>query len=139
VADPTNRADLEAYFDRFGWTCDALDETTLRTGFSGAHSSFTALVRIADHWVMFTVNPFLQPLESGWGHASLKMLAVANQATHMVKLGIDPDDDAFITVELPTEGFTYDHFKGALEALAHAADDYLLTMLQARAIDERNG
>lgn len=131
--------DIERHFERFGWSFDELDETTLRTGFRGENGSFTALVRVTDHWVIFTINPYVRPPDGGWGHASLTTLAAANQSLHMAKLGIDPDDDAFLTVELPTESFGYVHFEEALTTLAYAADGFLVPLLQARVIDERNG
>lgn len=139
TADNATLSDVEGFFERFGWSFDALDESTLRTGFRGDHGNFTALVRVTDHWVIFTINPYLHPPSTGWGHASLTTLAAANQAIHMAKIGLDSEDDAFLTVELPSEAFSYDHFEEALQTLAHTADGYLVALLQARAIDERNG
>jgi hypothetical protein len=130
---------IESYFEEYGWTCDPLDESTLRTGFRGKNGTYTALVRVTEHWVVFTINPYLRPPESGWGKASLTALAAANQAVHMAKLGIDPDDDAFLTIELPTEGFAYEQFEEALTSLTAAADNFVVPLLQAQLIDERNG
>jgi hypothetical protein len=130
--------DVEGFFERYGWAYDDIDEQTLRTAFRGDHGNFTALVRVTEHWVVFTVNPYIGPPDSGWGRASLTTLAAANQHVHLAKLGIDFDDDVFLTVELPTEGFTFEQFDEALSALATAADGYIVPLLQARAIDERN-
>lgn len=125
-------------FERYGWSYDALDESTLRTGFRGQHGSFTALVRVTTHWVVFTINPYLRPPAGGWGGASLTTLATSNHVMHLAKLGIDREDDVFLTVELPTENFGYEQFAEALTALTHAADGFIVPLLQARAIDARN-
>jgi hypothetical protein len=76
--------------------------------------------------------------DAGFGPVALKLLAVANQQTSLVKLGLDDDGDAFINVELPTEGFDYTHFSAALTALSHAADGLLVPILQAVVVDARN-
>lgn len=131
------REDIERFFARYGWTCDVVDEDTVRTGFRGKTGTFTALVRVTEHWVVFTINPFMRPPSRGWGRASLTALAATNQAIHMAKVGLDKDDDAFLTVELPSESFHYELFAEALGALASAADSFLVPLLQARAIDER--
>jgi hypothetical protein len=93
---------------------------------------------VTKHWIVFTINPYLRPPASGWGWASLTALAATNQAMHMAKVGIDLDDDVFLTVELPSESFVYSLFEDALTALSGAADTFLVPLLQARAIDERN-
>jgi hypothetical protein len=139
MSDNATISDLEGFFERFGWSFAALDDCTLRTGFRGENGDFAALVRVTDHWVIFTINPLLRPPATGWGRASLTTMAAANQAMHMAKLGIDPEDDAFLTVEMPSEGFTYKHFEESLQALGHAADQYTVPLMQARKIDELNG
>ncbi len=135
--DEIGRADIERYFERYGWTCDVVDHDTVRTGFRGKNGSFTALVRVTEHWVVFTINPYLRPPSCGWGRASLTALAATNQAIHMAKVGLDKDEDAFLTVELPSESFHYGFFEEAMGALTNAADHFIVPLLQARAIDER--
>lgn len=132
------RTDIEGYFERYGWSFDPLDDETLRTGFRGKNGSFTALVRVTEHWVVFTINPYLRPPAGGWGRAGLTALAATNQAVHMAKVGLDVEDDAFLTVELPSESFSYGLFEEAMGALTNAADGFIVALLQARAIDERN-
>lgn len=131
-------ADIERYFELYGWSFERLEEGTFRTGFQANQGAFAALVRVTEHWVVFTINPFLSPSGGGFGPATLKALAHANHALHMAKIGIDEDGDAFLTVELPSEGFTYSHFADALTAMAHFADGFLVPLLQAQAIDERS-
>lgn len=138
MADEIARDDVERFFERYGWSCEAIDEGTVRTGFRGTHGSFTAIVRVTPHWVIFTINPYVRPPQGGWGQASLTALAATNQAMHMAKLGFDPDEDVFLTVELPSESFGYAHFEAAMTTISTSADAFLLPLLQARAIDERN-
>lgn len=130
--------ELEAFFELYGWSVEKLDDTTFRTGFRGKRSTFTALVRLTEHWIVFTINPFLGPPEQGWGAVALKLISLANHHVNLAKFGIDQDDDCFLTVELPTEGFSYDHFVEAMTALTHVADSFMLPLMQARAIDRFN-
>ena len=130
--------DIEGYFDRFGWTFDRVDASTFRTGFSGSHGTYTMLVRVTEHWVVFTINPLMHEPAAGYGSALLKILASANHTVNIAKLGIDPDRDVFITIEMPSEAFSYSQFDDAVSALAHYADQVMLLMLQARRVDEIN-
>jgi hypothetical protein len=101
-------------------------------------AAFVALVRVTEHWVVFTINPFIKAPDSGFGPVALKLLACANQQASLVKLGLDDDGDAFINVELPSEGFGYPQFAAGLTGLTHSADTLLLPILQAGVVDERN-
>jgi hypothetical protein len=134
---PATSQDLARFFRRYGWTFERLDDATFRTGFRGKNAAFVALARITEHWVVFTVNPLVRAPDRGWGPAALHALAFANQQANLVKLGLDDDGDAFITVELPTEGFSYAHFQSAIGALSHFSDQLIVPLLQARAVDDR--
>jgi hypothetical protein len=134
----TSPAEIARFFRRYGWTFDTIEDDTFRTSFRGKNAAFVALVRVTEHWVVFTINPFVKGPDAGFGVVALKMLAIANQQASLVKLGLDDDGDAFINVELPTEHFTYEHFASALTALTHAADGLLVPILQATVVDERN-
>ena len=134
----TSPAEIARFFRRYGWIFDQLDEDTFRTSFRGKNAAFVALVRVTENWVVFTINPFVKGPDAGFGPVALKLLAVANQQTSLVKLGLDDDGDAFINVELPTEGFDYSQFSAALTALSHSADGLLVSILQAVVVDVRN-
>ena len=134
----TSAAEIARYFRRYGWSFEQLETDTFRTGFRGHHAAFVALVRVTPHWVVFTINPLLRAPEGGFGKAALRALAVANQQANLAKLGIDDDGDAFINVEMPVEGFAFSHFTASLASLAHFADTFVVPLLQAKAIDERN-
>lgn len=134
----TSPAEIARFFRRYGWTFDQLDDDTFRTSFRGKNAAFVALVRVTEHWVVFTINPFVKGPDAGFGPVALKLLAIANQQASLVKLGLDDDGDAFINVELPTEDFAYGQFSAALTALTHAADALLVPILQAVVVDDRN-
>ncbi len=134
----TSPAEIARFFRRYGWTFDQLDDETFRTSFRGKNAAFVALVRVTEHWVLFTINPFVKGPDAGFGPVALRLLAHANQRASLVKLGVDDDGDAFINVELPTEQFSYGQFSSALTALTHAADGLLIPVLQATVIDDRN-
>jgi hypothetical protein len=129
--------DLKGWFGRYGWSYEAIDDITFRTGFRGKNASFVALVRITDFWVVFSINPLVKAPTAGFGEAGLRALAMANHQANLAKFGVDDEGDAFINVELPTEGFTWAHFQAAIGALAEFADGLIVPLLQARAIDER--
>ncbi|MBM4283521.1 MAG: hypothetical protein FJ137_23195 [Deltaproteobacteria bacterium] len=131
-------AEVARFFRRYGWRFDMLDDETFRTIFRGRVAAFVALVRVTEHWVVLTVNPFVRPPGAGFGAVALRLLASANHQENIVKLGLDDDDDVFVNVELPTEELGYEEFSAALTALSHSADRLIVPLLQAMAIDERN-
>ena len=130
--------DVTEYFERYGWAYERVDELTFRTGFQGQHGVFAVLVRVTEHWVVFSINPFVEAKPNGFGPTLLYALSLANHAINLAKIGIDQDGDAFLTIELPTEGFAFSHFADALGAISHFADDLMVPMLQASAIDDWN-
>jgi hypothetical protein len=129
---------IERCFQQYGWSFDRISDDTFRTGFRGKHAAFVALVRVTEHWVVFTINPYVKAPHNGFGVVALKLLASGNQQGNLIKLGIDDDGDAFMNVELPSEAFTYPQFQAAMTALAHFADTMLLQILQAVVVDERD-
>lgn len=134
----TSAAEVARFFRRYGWSFERLEDDTFRTGFRGKNAAFVALVRVTPYWVVFTVNPLLRAPTGGFGLATLRVLAAANQQANLAKFGIDEEGDAFINVELPTENFTFGQFTAALGSLAHFADSFVVSLLQAQTIDERN-
>jgi len=137
-AASTSPAEIARFFRRYGWNFEEIDEDTFRTSFRGKNAAFIALVRVTQHWVVFSINPFVKGPDAGFGPVALKVLALANQQVSLIKVGIDDDGDAFVNVELPSEGFGYGQFAAALTALTHAADGLLVPVLQATVIDDRN-
>lgn len=115
--------DIEDYFDRYGWSFSRIKDETWQTGFRGNVSSFRIMVQLTDDWVYLVINPFVVGPQQPEKRLKLyHHLLRLNQAINMAKFGIDRDGDVFLAVELPTEGFTYSHFKDGLDALSHYAD-----------------
>lgn len=131
-------AEVARFFHRYGWNFDRVDDDTFRTGFRGKNATFVALVRVTEHWIVFTINPFVKAPGTGFGPVAVRMLATANHQATMAKLGIDDDGDAFINVEMPTEAFAFAQFSAALTTLSHFADAMIVPLLQAMAVDDRN-
>lgn len=125
-------------FDAFDWGYEQLDGATFRTGVATDAGAFVVLIRVTNHWVVATINPFVERPASGWGETALRVMAAANHAINMAKIGIDDEDDAFLTVELPSEGFERSHLYDAMAALSHYAEQLVLSILQASRIDTLN-
>jgi hypothetical protein len=77
---------IESSFKRFGWSYERVDEDTFRTSFRGKNASFVSLVRVTEHWVVFTINPFVNGPPGGFGAVALKLLASGNQQGNLIKL-----------------------------------------------------
>ena len=125
-------------FDEFDWGYERIDGATFRTGIATEAGAFVVLIRVTNHWVVATINPFVERPEAGWGAAALRVMAAANHTINMAKIGIDDEDDAFLTVELPAEGFERSHLYDAMAALSHYAEQLVLSVLQASRIDRLN-
>ena len=130
----TPTVDIPLFFERYGWKFETVGPLTYRTGFRGNHDAFPVLVRVTQHWVVFTINPLLRG-DNGMGATTLLTLAQSNHVSNFVKFGLDPEGDVFLTVELPVDGFTYVQFSDALRAISHTADQFSVSLLQAQAID----
>jgi hypothetical protein len=114
---------IEDYFDRYGWTFSRVKDEVWQTGFRGQTSSYRITVQITDNWVFFVINPFVVAPDMPDRRPLLyHHLLRLNHEANLAKFGIDSDGDVFLTIELPTQGFTYTHFADALGAIAHYAD-----------------
>jgi hypothetical protein len=129
---------LGRYFEKYGWRFDRVGERALRTNFLGKTSAFAAVVNVSEHWVVLGVNPFVRRPRLGFGPAALRLLGTANHHEALVKIGLDDDDDVFLSVELPLDSLDYAAFASALTALSHSADRLLVPLMQAIVIDDRN-
>lgn len=137
-ADTRVLDEIEATFDQFGWGYERVDDVTFRTGVGTDSGAFVVLIRVTEHWVVATINPFVECPDGGWGETALRVMAGANHAINMAKIGLDDEDDAFLTVELPSEGFTRSHLYDAMAALSHYGEQLVLSVLQAARIDALN-
>jgi len=125
--------------ETFGWDFDRLDSLTFRTFVRASLGVYPVLLRVSQHWVVAVVNPVVPQPEDGFGPAARRMLAFSNHLLNMVKIGLDEDDDVFMTAELPVEGFTPELLKTALSTLGAAAEQLFIPLRQAILIDEGPG
>lgn len=126
---------VSSYFERYGWKFTRVGKGIFRFAFRGNHGSFSAHLRVSDNWVVFSINPYLNRPAAGFGPLTLRALAHANQTLPMAKIGIDDEGDAFLAVELPTEGFSYAQFSDAISAIAYFSNSLILSLLQANSLD----
>jgi hypothetical protein len=125
--------ELPGYFDLYGWRYERRDPQIFRTGFSGDSGSYDIWVRVADPVIIFIITPYaLRPttpdkdgddVQRPAGATLLRALLTANHELNLAKFGIDDDGDLCLSVEMPSEGFSYTHFSDALTALSHYADE----------------
>lgn len=117
--------EIPGFFDQYGWRFERRGLDLFLSGFSGESGRYEIWVRVADPWIYFTINPYV-PKPDGREHPS-NMHALILQANHqlnMAKFALDSDGDVSLSVEMPTEGFTYSHFADAMTALSVYADEY---------------
>ena len=130
-------ADLENFFTAYGWEFERREAGVFRTGFVGETGPYEIWLKITDAWVYFAINPYVQrPGGRGHGTMTLVTLLRANHELNLAKFAVDEDGDLSLTVELPLEGFCYEHFSDALTALALYADDFRPRIDAAVAEDE---
>jgi hypothetical protein len=117
--------DLGSFFQQYGWQFERREPTVFRTGFVGESGSYDIWLKVTDAWVYFAINPYVhRPEPSGHGNITLSALLRANHDLNLAKFALDDEGDLCLAVELPLEGFCYQHFADALTALAHYADDW---------------
>ncbi len=107
-------------FEEFDWGYEQIDGATFRTGVATDAGAFVVLIRVTHHWVVATINPFVERPEGGWGETALRVMAGANHAINMAK------------------GFERSHLYDAMAALSHYAEQLVLSILQATRIDTLN-
>jgi hypothetical protein len=122
----TTAADvIAAYFDSYGWNYVRQEASVYRTAFTGETGRYDIWLKVTDHWVYFSINPYVpKPEGQPHGEGTLQVVLRANHEVNLAKFAVDDDGDVLLSVELPAEGFCYTHFCDALTALAHYADGY---------------
>jgi hypothetical protein len=129
--------DVPGYFESYGWQYERQGAGLYRTGFLGDTGHYDIWVRVGQHWVYFTINPYVErPEERGHGGFTLRLLLEANHELNMAKFAVDDDGDVLLTVELPKDNLAYSHFADALTALSHYADAYKERFEEAITQDE---
>ena len=116
---------ISEYFSTYGWHYERTGPGLYRTGFEGDTGPYTIWIRVGEHWIYFTINPYLEKPEEGTHSPAVhKLLLESNHELNMAKFATDDEGDILVTVEFPREGFLYTHFADALTALSHYADVY---------------
>ena len=117
--------DVPRFFESYAWQYERQGPGLYRTGFVGDTGHYDIWVRLGQHWVYFTINPYVErPEEREHGAAVYRLLLEANHELNMAKFAVDEDGDVLLTVEIPRQSFAYSHFADALTALSHYADSY---------------
>jgi hypothetical protein len=111
-------AQVEQYFQQYGWTARRIGAQKWQTTFVGDHAIFTVGVSLAPDWLSFAID-----LSAYWRpDQSLQDLLLANEQMRLVKFALNAQGRLLMQAELPTEGFSFSHFADCLGALSHYAD-----------------
>jgi hypothetical protein len=114
---------VKAFLDKYGWKYDDLNQDTILSGFAGEKSRFTLFVKAAEDWLILSISPFVERPKPGCLENTLNYLAQLNFHATLVKFSVDEKGNIVLTVELPTNGLTFESFVASLEALCFYADD----------------
>ncbi|MFZ5916219.1 MAG: YbjN domain-containing protein [Chloroflexota bacterium] len=130
MASDISPATIDSYFGQYEWSYERSGDDVWLTGFRGDISNFRIFVKLTEHWVYFTIAPFVvAPKDEACARRLNWHLLRLNRDINMAKFCLDGDGDVVLTVELPTEGLDYSEFADALGALSHYADDTYLEVL----------
>ncbi len=121
---------VEEFLERDGWPFERVDHNTWRSGFRGDKNSFRFYIRLSEHWIFYTIVPFVvAPKRPEQEMRLYRRLLELNRDINMAKFAIDDDHDVVLTVELPVENLVYSEFKDALDALSFYADKHYVELL----------
>ena len=101
------------------------DDSLWYAEITAGEESFEFFVNLdaKEGWIYFTINPFAPtPATKCLGNLSRHLVRLNYDVT-LVKFVLDDEGDIALTVELPTEDFTYAHFTTAIAALVQAASE----------------
>jgi len=114
---------VKSFLDKYGWKYDSLNQDTILTGFAGEKSKFTLVVKAAEDWLIFSISPFVERPKPDCLANTLDYLARLNFHATLVKFSVDEKGNIVLTIELPTNGLTFESFVASLEALCFYAND----------------
>src|SRR5512140_450523 len=101
-------ADIDHYFQRYGWTANKTSQDHWQTTFRGDLVTFTVDLSLTAQWLLFTID-----LSSyGWSDIpdQARRLLAANADMLMAKFALNPRGQLRLQIEMPVEGFGYSHF-----------------------------
>ena len=128
------KINLPAYFKRYAWACEQVDDQIWRSTFATEHEvEFDLYVMVGEQWVHFAVSPFLPRLQPAQQVQLDNRLLRFNQEMRGVHFAVDEDGDVNLLAELSRHGFSYAQFELTVNALV-AYTEQLAHTLQRRAV-----
>lgn len=126
---------IEKCFERYEWAAEEVEADIWRATFTAASEHEYDVFVVADtEWVHFAVSPLVTGVEAACRGRLWDCLLRLNQQMRLAYFAVDDDGDVNLLVELPSAGFTCEHFAAALDQLT-AAVDHLAGELQRMATD----
>lgn len=119
---------VEQYLKQYGWTYEKPQEQLVVTGFRGKADTFRVFVQVADPWVLLAIAPFVPQPAPECRDRFCRFLLRLNYEINLAKIGVDPDGDISLSIELRAEDLRFEDFAIALDALSAYADEYYLTL-----------
>ncbi len=117
------------WLQQYGWTYETRDEALIVTGFRGASNAFRIFIQPAERSLILAIVPYVAPPTPESRDRFCRYLMRLNYELNLAKIGVDPDGDVALSVELPGEGISYEAFATVLDALCFYADENYLTLL----------
>ena len=116
---------IEAYFERYGWNFEQLDENCFLTGFgSDVADAFSIYVTLTPNWVYFAIAPFVEaPGDLACEHKLYQHLLRLCHKINLAKFSVNAQGDVLLTVELPRANLDFGEFSDALGALSYYAEE----------------
>ncbi len=117
------------YLSQYGWSYEQVDEQLLVSGFIGHNRDFQIFIQYAEPWLLIAITRFVpQPTPECRGRFLTEALRL-NYEMSLTKLGVDPDEDVTLMVELPAAALNYEQFALALDTLTFWAEHAYLPLL----------
>ncbi len=112
--------DIAALFERYEWTCEAVDDEIWRASFStDRDEDFDLYIASSDDWLHFAVTP-LTPLPTPECEAQLyAALLHLNQQTRLARFAVDEDGDVNLLLDLPLTGVDDATFAVAVDTIVY--------------------
>lgn len=114
---------VKSFLDKYGWKYDSLGEETIVSGFAGEKAIFTLYAKATEDWVVLSISPFVESPKPDCLASMLLYLAHLNFHTTLAKFSVDEKENIILTVELPSEGLTFESFVISLETMCFYAED----------------
>lgn len=115
--------DISAYFNRYQWSYEQLEEQIWRTTFKvGASGDFDLFVMADTEWVHFAISPFCPRPDPACHGRLCAALLTLNQQMQLANFGLDEDGDVNLLANMPTRFLSYALFETVMQALVYYTD-----------------